>query len=87
MNVNNPDHPDHTPQDMRVPDDLHNLSPADLGRLGVARMAYIKPVMVEGGKTAYAIHAADGTPMALAGGLDVAAAAIVQHEMVPVLVH
>ena len=50
------------------------------------QIAYVKPVMVNG-TTAFAIHAADGTPMAIAAGLDVAVAAIVQHEMVPAQVH
>ena len=38
-------------------------------------------------RAGFAIHAADGTPMAIAGDLDVAVAAIVQHEMVPAQVH
>ncbi len=42
--------------------DVRNLSPADLGRLGVQQLAYVKPVMVNGAH-AFAIHAADGTPM------------------------
>jgi hypothetical protein len=36
---------------------------------------------------AFAIHAADGTPMAIAADREVAVAAIRQHEMVPALVH
>jgi len=39
------------------------------------------------GATAFAIHAADGTPMAVAENREVALAAIVQHEMHPTLVH
>ncbi len=50
------------------------------------QIAYVKPVVVNGA-ACFAIHAADGTPMAIAGGLDVAVAAIVQHEMVPAQVH
>jgi hypothetical protein len=50
------------------------------------QIAYVKPVVVNG-SAAFAIHAADGTPMAIAGGLEVAVAAIVQHEMVPAQVH
>jgi hypothetical protein len=46
----------------------------------------VKPVDVNG-TACFAIHAADGTPMAIAGGLDVAFAAIRQHEMVPAQVH
>jgi hypothetical protein len=43
--------------------------------------------VVVNGKQGFAIHAADGTPMAIAEGREVAFAAILQHEMVPALVH
>jgi hypothetical protein len=66
--------------------DVRNLSPADLGRLGMQQVAYVKPVIVNGAH-AFAIHAADGTPMAVAQDFGVAIAAIVQHEMVPAQVH
>ncbi|MDE2197801.1 MAG: DUF1150 family protein [Rhodospirillales bacterium] len=66
--------------------DIHRLSAADLARLGVSQIAYIKPVTVNGTQ-AYAIHAADGTPMAVTETREVALAAIVQHEMLPTLVH
>lgn len=66
--------------------DVRNLSPADLGRLGMQQLAYVKPVVVNG-THAFAIHAADGTPMAVAQDFGVAIAAIVQHEMVPAQVH
>jgi hypothetical protein len=66
--------------------DIHDISPQQLAMLGVQQIAYVKPVVVNG-TTAYAIHAADGTPMAIAGERDAALAAIVQHEMVPALVH
>jgi hypothetical protein len=52
----------------------------------VAQIAYVKPVMMNGA-TAYAIHAADGTQMAIAGDQDLAVAAIHQHEMLATLVH
>ena len=35
----------------------------------------------------HAIHAADGSPMAVATERDMAIAAVVQHEMMPALVH
>jgi hypothetical protein len=35
----------------------------------------------------FAIHGADGSPMAVAEDRDLAVAAIVQHEMIPTLVH
>jgi hypothetical protein len=66
--------------------DIHDISPQQLAMLGVQQIAYVKPVVVNG-TTAYAIHAADGTPMAVAAERDAALAAIVQHEMVPALVH
>ncbi len=66
--------------------DIRHLSAKQLQELGMAQMAYVKPVVVDG-EAAFAIHAADGTPMALAGDRDVAFAAIRQHEMMPTLVH
>ncbi len=66
--------------------DIRLLSPADLGRLGLQQMAYVKPVIFNGAQ-AFAIHAADGTPMAVAPDQSLACAAIVEHEMVPLLVH
>lgn len=66
--------------------DIHHLSVEQLARLGVSQVAYIKPVMMNGTK-AWAIHAADGAPMAVASEQELAVAAIVQHEMAAVLVH
>jgi hypothetical protein len=71
---------------MPVNVDIRHISAEQLAELGVARIAYVKPVEVNGTQ-GFAIHAANGTPMALTGGLDVAMALIVQHEMVPALVH
>jgi len=39
------------------------------------------------GAHAFAIHAADGTPMAVAHDRSLAFASILQHEMVPAHVH
>ena len=69
-----------------VPLDIRNLTQEQLMRLGMADVAYVKRVVVDGA-TAFAIHAADGSPMALAADRDMAMAAIVQHEMRPALVH
>ena len=66
--------------------DPHNMTAAQFTALGVSRVAYVKPVMNNGSR-AFAIHAADGTAMALAGDEQVALAAIVQHEMLPARVH
>ena len=66
--------------------DIHKISAEELGKLGVSQIAYVKPVFVNG-SAAFAIHAADGTPMAMVGDRDVAMAAVLQHEMLPALVH
>jgi hypothetical protein len=66
--------------------DIRHLSAAQFTALGVAQMAYVKPVLLNGAR-AFAIHGADGTPMAVAGNEEVALAAIVQHEMTPARVH
>jgi hypothetical protein len=46
----------------------------------------VKPVEVNGAQ-GFAIHAANGAPMALIAERDVALALIAQHEMVAALVH
>ncbi len=76
--------PTTTPVTERI--DIRRLSIEQLARLGVSQIAYVKPVIMNGTK-AFAIHAADGTPMAVAGDRDVAIAAVHQHEMVVSLVH
>ena len=83
---------DHQTTDQRaaqgapLPLDIRHLSVEQLQALGVSQIAYVRPVLVDG-NAAFAIHAADGTPMAVAGDRDVAFAAIRQHEMMPTLVH
>ena len=66
--------------------DVRHLSEEQLAALGMSHIAYVKPVVVNG-EAGFAIHAADGTPMALAGDRATAMAAIVQHEMLPLSVH
>lgn len=65
--------------------DIRHLTVEQLAGLGVSQIAYVKPVMMNGTR-AYAIHAADGTPMAMAETPDVAVAAIHQHQMLAALV-
>jgi len=66
--------------------DVRHMTTDQLGALGVSHIAYVKPVIVNG-TAGFAIHAADGTPMAVAGDRATAMAAIVQHEMLPLSVH
>lgn len=87
MNMNSGDRGDSVPPvNQPVAFDVRRLSEQQLAALGVSHIAYVKPVIVNG-VAGFAIHAADGTPMAVAGDRDVAVAAIVQHEMHPLSVH
>lgn len=67
-------------------DALRQLAPAEWARFGAEQIAYIRPILVDG-NYAVAIHAADGTQIGAAPDATLATAAILQHEMVPVLVH
>jgi hypothetical protein len=88
MNMNSGDPADvgTVPAQEVVAFDVRHLSEQQLAALGVSHIAYVKPVTVNGVQ-GFAIHAADGTPMAVAGDRDVAVAAVVQHEMLPLSVH
>jgi hypothetical protein len=66
--------------------DIRHISIEQLARLGVSQIAYVKPIVMNGAQ-AFAIHAADGTPMAIAGNRDIAIAAVHQQEMLATLVH
>ncbi|MGH6989187.1 MAG: DUF1150 family protein [Stellaceae bacterium] len=54
--------------------------------LGMQNLAYIKQVTVDE-RAAFAIHAADGTLMAVMDSRDLAEAAMRQHELEPLSVH
>jgi hypothetical protein len=66
--------------------DVRQLTPMQFAQLGVKQVAYVKPVIFNG-VPGFAIHAADGTPMAVAPELGTAIGAILQHDMAPALVH
>ena len=84
MNASSSNQPGTPP--VPAPLDIRHLTERQLAALGVSEIAYIKPVVLNG-VPAFAIHAADGTPMAVADDAEVAMAAIRQHEMVPARVH
>lgn len=62
------------------------ISPEQFAALGLDRVAYVRPAVVEG-QNVYAIHSADGSEMGIMAGRDVAFAAVKQHDMEPVSVH
>jgi hypothetical protein len=64
---------------------LRNLSPQAFLALGVDQVAYIRPVEVLSRK-AYALHAADGTPLTLIDSLEGAVIAARQNDLDPVTV-
>ena len=66
--------------------DIRQITTDQLAQLGISQLAYIKPVTVAG-EDVFAIHAADGTPMAVAPNRDLAWGAILEHEMVPAFVN
>lgn len=65
---------------------LKNISAKEFALWGIQDIAYIRPVTVEGHK-AYAVHAADGTPVAVMNTPEIATAAIRQNDLEPVSVH
>jgi hypothetical protein len=88
MNMNSTDHMSDQNENAAasVMVDVRKLSAEQFAQLGMTHVAYVKPVIVNG-TAGFAIHAADGTPMAMATDREVAIAAIMQHEMMPALVH
>lgn len=87
MNMNSGDQSGTEPTSQEVVAfDVRHLSAEQLASLGVSHIAYVKPITINGVQ-GFAIHAADGTPMAVAGDREVAVAAVMQHEMLAVSVH
>ncbi|HYG89811.1 MAG TPA: DUF1150 family protein [Azospirillum sp.] len=65
---------------------MRQLSAEDFAAFGVDDVAYVKPVLVNG-VTAFAVHAADGTPLTVLPDREVASAAIRQNDLEPMSVH
>lgn len=62
------------------------LSKTDFTSFGLEDLAYVKIVSIDG-QHMHAIHAADGTPLTVIQGRDLAFATVRQHEMEPLSVH
>lgn len=62
------------------------LSAKDFAALGAQQIAYVKPIAMEG-ELRFEIHAADGTPVALAESAALAFAAVRQNGLEPLSVH
>jgi hypothetical protein len=66
--------------------DVRQMSAQELAMMGVQDVAYVKPVVIDGASR-YAIHAADGTQMAVVANRDVAFTMVRQNDLDPVSVH
>jgi len=71
---------------MQTFEQMRHMSANDLALLGMQDLAYVKPVVVDG-TAGYAIHAADGTQMAVIADRAIAFAVVRQNELEPVSVH
>jgi hypothetical protein len=66
--------------------DPRQMTSAQLRRLGMPWMVYLRSGTVDG-QTAYAIHAADGTAMAVVEDVELAMELASEHDMTFVAVH
>jgi hypothetical protein len=65
---------------------IRQMSARELALFGVQDLAYIRRV-VSDGSVGYAVHAADGTQIAVLPDRDVAFATVRQHDLEPLSVH
>jgi hypothetical protein len=71
---------------MQTTEEVRQMTAGDLAMLGMQHIAYVKQVVVDG-SPGFAVHAADGTQMALITDRDIAFAVVRQNDMEPVSVH
>lgn len=62
------------------------ISAHDLGVLGLNEVGYVRPV-AEPGHSGFAIHAADGTRIAIMPSRAMAVAAMLENDLHPVSLH
>ncbi|MGH7058206.1 MAG: DUF1150 family protein [Acetobacteraceae bacterium] len=65
---------------------IRHMSVRELTLFGMQDLAYIKRVVVDQ-TPGYAVHAADGTQIAVLSDREVAFATVRQHDLEPVSVH
>ena len=71
---------------MKEVEQIRQISAREFAALGLEDMAYIKPVLVNE-VVGYAVHAADGTQIAVLPDRNVAFATVRQHDLEPLSVH
>jgi hypothetical protein len=65
---------------------MRHMSAHELALFGIQDVAYVKRVLVND-VTGYAVHAADGTQIAVLPDRNVAFATVRQHDLEPLSVH
>ncbi len=65
---------------------MKKLSPNDWLMFGLNNVAYLRPAVVDG-QPIFAIHAADGSQLALVATQEVGLSAMYQHDLEPVALH
>jgi hypothetical protein len=71
---------------MNLTTEVRNISTQDLAALGMQDIAYVKPVLHQG-EPAFAVHAADGTLVAMTATRIAAELLVRNSELEPVSVH
>ena len=66
---------------------LKNLTNQDFLSLGMRDVAYVKPVLDDDNKPAFAVHAADGTPLTVMDDMSSALSIILNNELEPATLH
>jgi len=72
--------------EMKQLERIRHMSARELALFGMQDMAYIKRVIVND-VAGYAVHAADGTQIAVLPDRNVAFATVRQHDLEPLSVH
>lgn len=71
---------------MKEFESTRHMSSRELALFGMQDLAYVKPVVVNG-VAAFAVHAADGTQVAVLPDREIALATVRQHDLEPLSVH
>lgn len=66
---------------------IRQITPEMLAGVGDTALAYVRPVEIDGGQTAFGIFSATGQQMGVAPSRELAFITVRQHEMFPVNVH
>lgn len=72
--------------ELHTREDLRSLSAVDFRAMGINRIAYVRPVRIMG-RSAFAIHAADGTQLTVMDDMQTAHMLALQNDVEIVTVH